>query len=114
MTTRFAAPTAPLPDTEHARSGAVVIPRSETAAAPMPGQTPNPGQLGGGAALAGLTLREIEVLRLVATGLSNRDIATTLFLGVRTAERHIANIYKKIGAHSKADATAFAITFGLL
>lgn len=80
----------------------------------MPGQTPNPGQLGGGAALAGLTLREIEVLRLVATGLSNRDIATTLFLGVRTAERHIANIYKKIGAHSKADATAFAITFGLL
>lgn len=114
LATRLAALTAPLPDTEHAQSGAVVIPRGETVAAPMPGQTLTPGRPGGGAALAGLTLREIEVLRLVATGLSNREIAATLFLSVRTAERHIANIYKKIGAHSKADATAFAITCGLL
>ncbi len=63
---------------------------------------------------AGLTVREIEVLRLIAAGMSNREIATRLYLSVRTAERHIANIYKKIKAHSKAEATAFAFNNGLL
>ncbi len=114
LTVRFNELTAPLPDTEHAQRGGVVLPISEMNAAPMPGQTLTPSQFGGGAALAGLTMREVEVLRLVATGLSNRDIAGALFLSIRTAERHIANIYKKIGAHSKSDATAFAINFGLL
>lgn len=56
----------------------------------------------------GLTAREREVLRLVASGMSNREIANELFLSPRTVERHIANIYNKINAHSKAEATAYA------
>ena len=62
---------------------------------------------------AGLTRREVEVLRLIAAGHSNREIATALFLSPRTAERHVANLYLKIGAHSKAEATAYALRQGL-
>ena len=58
---------------------------------------------------AGLTRRELEVLRLIAAGQSNRQIAAALYLSPRTAERHVANIYLKIGAHSKAEATAYAL-----
>jgi DNA-binding CsgD family transcriptional regulator len=57
----------------------------------------------------GLTEREAEVLRLLATGKTNREISADLVLSIRTVERHIANIYSKIDAHGKADATAFAI-----
>src|SRR5262249_24412282 len=52
--------------------------------------------------------RELEVLRLVAAGHSNREIADELVLSVRTVERHINNLYAKIGARGKADATAYA------
>ena len=62
---------------------------------------------------AGLTAREVEVLRLVAAGRSNRAIAAALSLSVRTVERHIANILRKIDAHSKAEATAYAFRHGL-
>ena len=62
---------------------------------------------------AGLTAREVEVLRLAATGRSNREVADALYLSVRTVERHIENIYRKIDAHSRADATAFALRHGL-
>jgi DNA-binding NarL/FixJ family response regulator len=55
-----------------------------------------------------LTRREMEVLRLIASGLSNRMIADRLFISPRTVERHIANIYLKIDAHSKDEATAYA------
>ncbi len=58
---------------------------------------------------AGLTQREVEVLRHIAAGESNRQIANALFLSPRTVERHIANIYLKIEVHSKAEATAFAL-----
>ena len=61
----------------------------------------------------GLTRREGEVLRLIAAGMSNREIAAALFLSPRTAERHVANIYLKIGAHSKAEAAAYALRHGL-
>ena len=61
------------------------------------------------ACCAGLTGREREVLRLIAAGKSNREIAAALYLSPRTAERHVANIYLKIGAHSKAEATAYAL-----
>ena len=47
---------------------------------------------------AGLSPREIEVLQLLASGRNNREIAETLFLSVRTVERHITNLYAKIGA----------------
>src|SRR5262249_21456813 len=56
-----------------------------------------------------LTTREVEVLRLIAQGRSNREIATPLFISTRTVNRHIENLYRKIGAHSKADATAYAL-----
>jgi len=58
----------------------------------------------------GLTGRELEVLRLVAGGSTNNEIADDLVLSVRTVERHIGNIYAKIGARGRADATAYALT----
>lgn len=63
-----------------------------------------------------LTRREAEVLRLIAAGESNQAIATLLVLSVRTVERHISNIYAKIGAEgtaSRAVATAYALRHGL-
>ena len=60
------------------------------------------------AAPHGLSPREVEVLRLIAAGRSNRQIAEALYLSPRTVERHIANIYLKIDVHNKAEATAFA------
>ena len=62
---------------------------------------------------AGLTRRELEVLRLIAAGKSNREIAKTLYLSPRTAERHVANIYLKLGTHSKAEAAAYALRHNL-
>jgi len=63
---------------------------------------------------AGLTAREAEVLALLARGLTNSETADELVLSVRTVERHIANIYGKIDAHTRAEATAFAIRQNLL
>jgi non-specific serine/threonine protein kinase len=60
------------------------------------------------AAQHGLSPRELEVLRLIAQGRSNREMAEALYLSQRTVERHIANLYLKIDAHSKAEATAYA------
>jgi predicted ATPase/DNA-binding CsgD family transcriptional regulator len=65
---------------------------------------------------AGLTPREIEVLRLIAAGRSNQEIANGLTLSVRTVERHISNIYEKIdvsGNTARAAATAYAFSHGL-
>jgi ATP/maltotriose-dependent transcriptional regulator MalT len=56
----------------------------------------------------GLTAREVEVLRLLATGQSNREIADQLVLSERTVARHVANIFVKIGVGSRAAATAYA------
>jgi LuxR family transcriptional regulator, maltose regulon positive regulatory protein len=58
----------------------------------------------------GLTRREREILRLLARGLSNQEIAAELVLSVRTVERHISNIYDKIGASGKT-ARAAAATY---
>ncbi|HEY1276374.1 MAG TPA: LuxR C-terminal-related transcriptional regulator [Thermoleophilaceae bacterium] len=59
--------------------------------------------------VAGLTQREAEILRLVAAGRTNQEIAQELHLSVRTVERHVTNLYRKIGARGRADATAFAV-----
>ncbi len=56
----------------------------------------------------GLTGRELEILALVAGGSTNAGIARTLTISTRTVERHIENIYRKIGAHNRAEATAYA------
>jgi HD-GYP domain-containing protein (c-di-GMP phosphodiesterase class II) len=63
---------------------------------------------------AGLTEREIEVLRLVARGLSNREIGDRLFISSRTAEHHVQHLYAKIGVSSRAAAALFAMEHGLL
>ena len=62
----------------------------------------------------GLTRREVEVLQLVAGGMTNSEIANELFLSVRTVERHIGNVYGKINARGRADATAYALTHHLV
>jgi pimeloyl-ACP methyl ester carboxylesterase/DNA-binding CsgD family transcriptional regulator len=62
----------------------------------------------------GLTTREVEVLRHLAGGRTNDEIAEELFVSVRTVERHVANIYAKIGARGRANATAYALTHNLI
>jgi DNA-binding NarL/FixJ family response regulator len=57
---------------------------------------------------AGLTEREAEVLRLVASGMANKEIAAELHLSAKTVSRHLTNIFNKIGVSSRAAATAFA------
>ena len=62
----------------------------------------------------GLTAREVEVLRHLAGGRTNDEIAKELFVSVRTVERHVANIYAKIGARGRANATVYALTHNLI
>jgi DNA-binding NarL/FixJ family response regulator len=60
------------------------------------------------AAVGGLSTRETEVLRLVAAGKPNRDIAEELFISERTVERHVSNIFIKLNVSSRSAATAYA------
>ena len=62
----------------------------------------------------GLTAREIEVLQLVASGKTNRTIATELFLSGKTVARHVANIFTKLNVSSRAAATAYAYEHDLM
>ncbi len=62
---------------------------------------------------AGLTSREVEVLGLVATGMTSAQVATELILSPRTVEAHLASIYHKLGVTSRAGATRFALEHGL-
>jgi DNA-binding NarL/FixJ family response regulator len=63
---------------------------------------------------AGLTEREVEVLRLIAAGLTNNEIAGELYLSAKTVSRHLSNIFTKIGVSSRAGATAFAFEHELV
>jgi RNA polymerase sigma factor (sigma-70 family) len=58
-----------------------------------------------------LSAREREVMRLVAEGLSNEEIAERLVLSVRTVERHLSNVYVKLRVSGKAARTAAAVRF---
>ena len=93
---RRSAPVASTPS----RSGAVVeaagLPRRRTA-------WPND-----------LTDREVEVLRVLARGLSNREIAEALVLSPRTVQHHLASVYDKIDLRTRAGAAVFAIENGLV
>jgi DNA-binding CsgD family transcriptional regulator len=60
-----------------------------------------------------LTPREAEILRLLATGSTNNEIASALFLSVHTVERHLTNSYRKITVRNRADATAYVLRTGL-
>lgn len=62
---------------------------------------------------AGLTEREIDVLRLLARGSSNADIARELVVSRRTAEHHVQHIYGKLGVSTRAAAALFAMQHGL-
>jgi DNA-binding NarL/FixJ family response regulator len=70
-----------------------------------PATAPNPGRL---------TDREVEVVRLVAAGHTNRVIAGRLCLSEKTVARHLANIYAKLDVPSRAAATAYAYDHGLV
>ena len=61
-----------------------------------------------------LTEREVEVLRLVSTGLTNRGVATRLSLSEKTVARHLSNIFGKLGLSSRSAATAYAYENGLI
>jgi pimeloyl-ACP methyl ester carboxylesterase/DNA-binding CsgD family transcriptional regulator len=63
---------------------------------------------------AGLTEREVEVLERLAGGYSNQGIARELAISTRTVERHIGNVYLKIGAHNRAQAAVYAIRHGVV
>jgi DNA-binding NarL/FixJ family response regulator len=60
-----------------------------------------------------LTTREVEVLERIAAGYTTREIAASLVISAGTVERHITNLYAKIGARGRADATAYAFRHGL-
>lgn len=63
---------------------------------------------------AGLSAREVDVLRLVATGLTNAEVAGRLFISSRTVSWHLGSIYRKLGFSSRTEATRFAVEHGLL
>jgi HD-GYP domain-containing protein (c-di-GMP phosphodiesterase class II) len=63
---------------------------------------------------AGLTTREVEVLRLLARGLSNKQIAAELVISPKTAGSHVEHIYRKIDASNRAQASLFAMRHGLM
>lgn len=75
------------------------------------GQTPSPARAPWP---NGLSDREVEVLRLVARGLSNTEVARTLVISRRTAEHHVQHVYAKIGHSTRAAAALFAMEHDLL
>lgn len=66
-----------------------------------------------GAPPDGVTSRELDVLRLLARGESNAQIGRALGIAVHTVERHATNLYRKIGARGRAEATAYAVRRGI-
>jgi DNA-binding NarL/FixJ family response regulator len=60
-----------------------------------------------------LTARQAEVLRLLADGLSNKEIAARLYLSPGTVERHLGTVYRKLGLGGRVDATRYAVENGL-
>lgn len=77
----------------------------EAAGQPVGGSRPS---------VAGLTPRQVDVLRLVARGSTNREIADRLGISARTAEHHVQDIYTRIGVSTRAAAALFAMEHGLL
>ena len=83
-----------------------LIERFTRAARPAPGAVPEP--------LAELTERELDVLRLVARGLSNAEIATRLVLGENTVKTHVAHLLRKLGLRDRVQAVVVAYETGLV
>jgi len=64
--------------------------------------------------LSSLTPREIEILRLVAAGYTNKAIAAEIFISEKTVEFHLDNIYRKLGVRTRLMASVWALQQGLL
>jgi ATP/maltotriose-dependent transcriptional regulator MalT len=75
---------------------------------------PTSAGMGEGTAVVGLSRRELDVLRLIAKGLSNQRVADQLFISEHTVHRHVANIFTKLGVSSRSAAVAHAIRLGLI
>jgi pimeloyl-ACP methyl ester carboxylesterase/DNA-binding CsgD family transcriptional regulator len=89
------------------RRPATAGPAAPDSAAPRPpAAAPSPG-------LHALTQRELTVLRQIAAGYSSQEMAAELALSVRTVERHITNLYTKLGVRNRAEATLYALRHGL-
>ena len=92
--------------------------RTKTVIAPVPPPLERPRQPSGKAdhvlVFEPLSEREIEVVRALAEGLSNQEIAEMLFITVGTVKKHLKNIYGKLGVHSRTHAVAHARESGLL
>ena len=58
---------------------------------------------------SGLTARELDVLRLLVEGHSDRQIGEALFIGTRTVQTHVANLFAKLGVNARAEAAAVAV-----
>ena len=78
------------------------------------GARPDLARTGAGDEEHGLTARELEVLRLVATGRTNRAIAAELVLSERTVDRHLSNIFAKLGVGTRTAAAAYAFEHRLV
>jgi DNA-binding CsgD family transcriptional regulator len=63
---------------------------------------------------AGLSAREVEVLRLVANGMTNAQIAKELYISPRIVNAHLRSVYHKIGSSTRAEAARFASEHGLI
>jgi LuxR family maltose regulon positive regulatory protein len=61
-----------------------------------------------------LSARELEVLELISGGLTNREIASRLFISLNTVKAHTRNIYGKLGVHNRTQAVARARALGIL
>ena len=83
-----------------------------TRAPGAPGVPAAPGAMAPGSADDELTPREAEVLRLIAAGQSNREIARTLFVSEATVKTHVNRIFAKTGSRDRAQATRYAYTHG--
>ena len=95
------------PDYARRLLAAFPVPEPEQAA-PLGTQAPESGQI------EPLSERELEVLELFAEGLTNREIASRLFLSPHTVKTHSSNIYGKLGIHSRTQAVARARALGIL
>ena len=92
-------------------AAALARPSARSARCPPSGRPPS---CSAPAHPAGLTEREVEVLRLVARGSSNPEIAATLVLSEKTVARHLSNIFTKLDVGSRTAAAAYAFENGLV
>ncbi len=61
-----------------------------------------------------LTDRQLEILTLLALGLSEKEVALRLGISLRTARNHVANVYQRLGLHHRTEAVLLAVRYGLV